>query len=283
MTSPSPTLPDDITEIVRRALAEDVGSGDLTAALIPESQTARAQVVTRQDAVLCGTAWFDEVFHQLDTRVRVAWKTSDSMAIRGGQALCQIEGPARAILTGERTALNFLQTLSGVATRTRAYVDAVRGTKAVVLDTRKTVPGLRLAQKYAVRCGGGQNHRLGLYDGILIKENHIAAAGSVTAALSAAKTTAQPNVLMEIEVENLTQLREALAAGAKRILLDNFGLAGLRAAVDETRGRAQLEVSGGVTLADVRALAETGVDFISIGDLTKNITAVDLSLRLDAN
>ena len=283
MTSPSPTLPDDIAETVQCALAEDVGSGDLTAALMPESQTARAQVVTRQDAVLCGTAWFDEVFRQLDTRVRVAWKTSDSMAIRGGQTLCQIEGPARAILTGERTALNFLQTLSGVATRTHAYVDAVRGTKAIVLDTRKTVPGLRLAQKYAVRCGGGQNHRLGLYDGILIKENHIAAAGSVTAALSAAKTTAQPNVLMEIEVENLQQLREALAASAKRILLDNFDLTGLRAAVDETRGRAQLEVSGGVTLADVRALAETGVDFISIGDLTKNITAVDLSLRLDTN
>ena len=283
MTSPSPTLPDDIAETVQCALAEDVGSGDLTAALIPESQTARAQVVTRQDAVLCGTAWFDEVFRQLDTRVRVAWKTSDSMAIRGGRTLCQIEGPARAILTGERTALNFLQTLSGVATRTHAYVDAVRGTKAIVLDTRKTVPGLRLAQKYAVRCGGGQNHRLGLYDGILIKENHIAAAGSVTAALSAAKTTAQPNVLMEIEVENLQQLREALAASAKRILLDNFDLTGLRAAVDETRGRAQLEVSGGVTLADVRALAETGVDFISIGDLTKNITAVDFSLRLDAD
>ncbi|HLD13404.1 MAG TPA: carboxylating nicotinate-nucleotide diphosphorylase, partial [Burkholderiales bacterium] len=191
--------------------------------------------------------------------------------------------PARAILTGERTALNFLQTLSGVATRTRAYVDAVRGTKAVVLDTRKTVPGLRLAQKYAVRCGGGQNHRLGLYDGILLKENHIAAAGSITAALNAAKAAAKPNVLMEIEVENFAQLREALAAGAKRILLDNFDLARLRAAVSETRGRVQLEVSGGVTLANVRALAETGVDFISIGDLTKNLTAVDLSLRLDAD
>ena len=279
MTSPSLTLPDDIAETVRRALAEDVGNGDLTAALIPENQTARAQVVTREDAILCGCAWFDEVFRQLDTRVRIAWKTSDGAAIRAGQVLCQIEGPARAILTGERTALNFLQTLSGVATRTHAYVDAVRGTKAVVLDTRKTVPGLRLAQKYAVRCGGGQNHRLGLYDGILIKENHIAAAGSITAALDTAKAATKPDVLLEIEVENFEQLRAALAAGAKRILLDNFDLAGLCAAVDEAHGRAQLEISGGVTLANVRALAETGVDFISIGDLTKNLTAVDLSLR----
>lgn len=279
-----PTLPValDVADTVRRALAEDVGKGDLTAQLIPETRVARGQVVTRQDAVLCGTAWFDEVFHQLDARTRIAWKTSDGAAIRAGQALCQTEGPARAILTGERSALNFLQTLSGVATRTRAYVDAVRGTNAVILDTRKTIPGLRLAQKYAVRCGGGQNHRLGLYDGILIKENHIAAAGSVTAALNAAGNAARPGVLLEIEVENLVQLREALAADAKRILLDNFDLAGLRTAVSETRGHAQLEISGGVTLANVRALAETGVDFISIGDLTKNITAVDLSLRLDA-
>ena len=281
MTSPSPTLPDDIAETVRRALAEDVGGGDVTAALVPDGRIARAQVVTRDDAVLCGGAWFDEVFHQLDARARIVWKTPDGTAIRAGQVLCQIEAPARAILTGERTALNFLQTLSGVATRTHAYIDAVRDTKAIILDTRKTVPGLRLAQKYAVRCGGGQNHRLGLYDGILIKENHISAAGSVTAALSAAKAAAQPNVLLEIEVENLMQLREALAAGAKRILLDNFDLAGLRAVVDETRGRAQLEISGGVTLANVRALAETGVDFISVGDLTKNITAVDLSLRFE--
>ena len=281
MTIPSPTLPDDIAETVRRALTEDVGNGDLTAALIPINQTAHAQVVTREDAILCGSPWFDEVFRQLDARVRAIWKAQDGEAIRAGQTLCQIEGPARAILTGERTALNFLQTLSGVATRTRSYVDAIRGTKAVVLDTRKTVPGLRLAQKYAVRCGGGRNHRLGLYDGILIKENHIAAAGSITAALNAAKTAAQPNVLLEIEVENFEQLRAALAAGAKRILLDNFDLAGLRAAVDETHGQAQLEISGGVTLANIRALAETGVDFISIGDLTKNITAVDLSLRFE--
>ena len=277
----TPMLPPDIAETVRRALAEDMGNGDLTAALIPENQTARAQVVTRENAVLCGTAWFDETFHQLDTRVRTTWNAPDGEAIRAGQTLCQIEGPARAILTGERTALNFLQTLSGVATRTRSYVDAIRGTHAIILDTRKTVPGLRLAQKYAVRCGGGQNHRLGLYDGILIKENHIAAAGSIVAAIEAAKASAAPGLLVEIEVENLRQLREALAAGARRILLDNFDLAGLRAAVGETRGRAQLEVSGGVTLANVRALAETGVDFISIGDLTKNLTAVDLSLRFE--
>ena len=277
----TPTLPSDIAETVQRALAEDMGHGDLTAALIPENKTTRAQVVTREAAILCGCAWFDEVFRQLDARVRTTWNAPDGEAIRAGQTLCQIEGPARAILTGERTALNFLQTLSGVATRTRSYVDAMRGTHAVILDTRKTVPGLRLAQKYAVRCGGGQNHRLGLYDGILIKENHIAAAGSIVAAIEAAKTSAAPGLLVEIEVENLQQLREALAAGARRILLDNFDLAGLRTAVSETRGRAQLEVSGGVTLTNVRALAETGVDFISIGDLTKNLTAVDLSLRFE--
>lgn len=277
----TPKLPTDLAETVRHALAEDVGGGDLTAGLIPGNQTVRAQVVTREGAILCGVAWFDEVFRQLDAKVRTAWKASDSETIRSGQVLCQIEGPARAILTGERVALNFLQTLSGVATRTRAYVQAIRGTKATILDTRKTIPGLRQAQKYAVACGDGHNHRMGLYDGILIKENHIAAAGSITAALNAARDAARPGVLLEIEVENLTQLREALAAGARRILLDNFDLAGLRAAVAETRGRAQLEVSGGVTLANVQAVAETGVDFISIGDLTKNITAVDLSMRLD--
>ena len=278
---PTLTVPPDVTDTVRRALAEDMGNGDLTATLIPENQTARAQVVTREDAILCGCAWFDEVFRQLDTRVRTIWKAPDGEAIRAGRTLCQIEGPARAILTGERTGLNFLQTLSGVATRTRSYVDAIRGTRAIILDTRKTVPGLRLAQKYAVRCGGGQNHRLGLYDGILIKENHIAAAGSIVAAIEAAKASAAPGLLVEIEVENLRQLREALAAGARRILLDNFDLAGLRAAVGETRGQAQLEVSGGVTLVNVRALAETGVDYISVGDLTKNLTAVDLSLRFE--
>ena len=274
-------LPADVAETVRRALAEDVGAGDLTANLISEATLARAQVITREDAVLCGSAWFDEVFRQVDARVRVTWDARDGDAVRAGQALCHLEGPARGILTGERAALNFLQLLSGTATRTRQYVEAVRGTHAVILDTRKTVPGLRLAQKYAVRCGGGHNHRLGLYDGILIKENHIAAAGSVAAALKAAKDAAAPGLLVELEVENLQQLQEAIAVGASRILLDNFDLEGLRAAVRETRGRAQLEVSGGVTLANVRAIAETGVDYISVGDLTKNVTAVDLSLRFE--
>ncbi len=278
---PTMQLPPDITETVRRALAEDIGTGDLTANLISETTLARAQVITRQDAVLCGSTWFDEVFRQVDARVRVIWNAHDGDAVRAGHALCRLEGPARGILTGERAALNFLQLLSGTATRTRQYVEAVRGTHAVILDTRKTVPGLRLAQKYAVRCGGGHNHRLGLYDGILIKENHIAAAGSVAAALKAAKAVAAPGLLVEVEVENLQQLQEALAVGASRILLDNFDLAGLRAAAHAARGRAQLEVSGGVTLANVRAIAETGVDYISVGDLTKNVTAVDLSLRFE--
>lgn len=272
-------LPSDISETVRRALAEDVGSGDLTANLVPPGTQAQAEVLTREDALLCGTAWFDETFRQLDPRVRVAWNAHDGDSIHAGEILCNLSGPARTLLTGERTALNFLQHLSGVATRTRQYVDAVRGTRAVVLDTRKTIPGLRLAQKYAVTCGGGQNHRLGLHDAILIKENHVAAAGSVTAALKAACKTAPQGALVEIEVENMTQLREALAAGARRILLDNFGFDELRKAVRETRERASLEVSGGVTLDSVRTLAETGVDFISIGDLTKNIKAVDLSMR----
>jgi nicotinate-nucleotide pyrophosphorylase (carboxylating) len=274
------SIPDDITETVRRALAEDVGGGDLTAALIPPDAAATAQVLSREDALLCGTAWFDEVFRQLDARIRVCWQTRDGDAVHAGQVLCTLDGPARAILTGERAALNILQTLSGVATQTRRYVEAVRGTNAVILDTRKTLPGLRLAQKYAVHCGGAQNHRLGLYDGILLKENHIAAAGSIAAALQAARTAAPPDVLVEVEVENLIELRAALAAGATRILLDNFSHADIRAAVVEARGRAKLEVSGGVTLANVRAVAETGVDYISVGDLTKNVRAVDLTLRL---
>ena len=273
-------LPDDIALTVRRALAEDVGSGDLTAALIPAATRAAAQVITREDGVLCGTAWFDEVFRQLDKTIRVAWRARDGDLLRAGQTLCELEGPARALLTGERTALNFVQTLSGVATRTRRYVEAVRGTRAVILDTRKTLPGLRQAQKYAVRCGGGQNHRLGLYDAILIKENHIRAAGSIAAALQAARQGAPPGFNVEIEVENPEQLREALAAGATRLLLDNFDPAALRTAVAENRGRAVLEASGGITLESVRAIAATGVDYISVGDLTKNIKALDLSLRL---
>ena len=230
---------------------------------------ARAHVITRQDAVLCGTAWFDEVFRQVNARVHMAWDAHDGDAVRAGQTLCRLEGPARGVLTGERAALNFLQLLSGTATRTRQYVEAVRGTHTVILDTRKTVPGLRRAQKYAVTCGGGHNHRLGLYDGILIKENHIAAAGSIAAALKAAKAATAPGLLVEIEVENLQQLQEALVAGAGRILLDNFDLETLHTAVKTTQRRAPLEVSGGITLVNVRAIAETGVDYISVGDLTK--------------
>jgi len=272
-------IPNDITETVRRALAEDVGTGDLTAALIPADTQAEAQVVTRMTAVLCGTAWFDEVFRQVDKRVSVTWNARDGDVIRAEQILCTLRGPARALLTGERTALNFLQLLSGTATQARKYVEAVRGTGAVILDTRKTVPGLRRAQKYAVACGGAQNHRMGLYDAILIKENHIAAAGSITAALEAARHSAPKGISVEIEVENIGQLREALAAGADRLLLDNFSVEELKAAVAETRGRAKLEASGGIDLSNIRAFAETGVDYISIGDMTKTVKAVDLSMR----
>lgn len=272
-------IQNDITETVRRALAEDVGPGDLTAALIPADARAEAQVITREDAVLCGTAWFDEVFRQVDKRVSVAWNVRDGDTLRAEQILCSLRGPARALLTGERSALNFLQLLSGTATRARQYVDAVRGTKTIVLDTRKTVPGLRRAQKYAVACGGAQNHRMGLYDAILIKENHVAAAGSITAALEAARHTAPKGISVEIEVENIGQLREALAAGADRLLLDNFSVEELKAAVTETRARAKLEASGGINLSNIRAFAETGVDYISIGDMTKTVEAVDLSMR----
>lgn len=277
----APPLPpsDDISDLVRRALTEDIGAGDLTAALLPPDAVAQAGVITREDAVLAGCAWFEEVYRQLDAGVRVTWLAHDADTVRAGQTLCRVQGPVRALLSGERSALNFLQFLSGTATRTRVYVDAIRGTRAVLLDTRKTVPALRRAQKYAVLCGGASNHRIGLYDGILIKENHILAAGSIGAALDAARAGAPANVIIEVEVENLAQLKEALAAGATHILLDNFDVAGMRAAVAENRGRAKLEASGGITLANIRAIAETGVDFISTGDVTKNVKAVDLSMR----
>lgn len=270
---------EDISATVARALAEDVGPGDITARLIPEQTLMRATVISREHAVLCGRAWFDAVFQQLDKNVQIVWRSGDGDKIEPNQTLCELQGPARPLLSGERTALNFLQTLSGTATQTRAYVDAVLGTRAIILDTRKTVPGLRAAQKYAVTCGGGRNHRMGLHDAVLIKENHIAAAGSVIAALQHARTLVPADMVIEIEVENLEQLREALAAGARRILLDNFDLAGLRIAVTETAGRAQLEASGNVTLQNVRTIAQTGVDFISIGGLTKHISAIDLSMR----
>ena len=262
---------------VKAALDEDVGTGDLTALLVPP-RTARAMLSTREDGVLCGSEWFDEVFTQIDADTRVVWQAQDGDRIRAGAALCEIQGPARAILTGERTAINFLQTLSGTATLARRYADAVAHTRARVLDTRKTLPGLRLAQKYAVRCGGCTNHRMGLYDGVLIKENHIAAAGSIVAALTQATELAAGR-MVEIAVETLAQLEEALAAGAPRVLLDNFTLSDLRAAVAQTAGRALLEASGGITLANVGDYAETGVDFLSVGELTKSVRALDLSLR----
>ena len=270
-----------VADNVRAALAEDLGErGDLTAQLIPADQRARARVITREAAVLAGRPWFDACFRALDASVRIEWYAADGDTIAAGQKLCEIEGNARALLSAERSALNFLQTLSGVASVTRRYVEAIAGTRARIYDTRKSLPGLRLAQKYAVRMGGGENHRIGLYDGILIKENHIAAAGGVRPALAAAQRLVPPGVFVQIEVETLDQLEEALVAGAKLILLDNFDLAGIRAAVALTAGRAELEASGGVNLETVRAIAEMGVDRISIGALTKHVRAVDLSMRL---
>jgi nicotinate-nucleotide pyrophosphorylase (carboxylating) len=270
-----------VENMVRRALAEDVGAGDLTAGLIAADRKCHAQVLCRQDAVLCGCTWFDETFRQLDPQVRIDWRVRDDETLHENQILCQLRGPARAVLTGERTALNFVQTLSGTATVTRRYADQLRGTRARLLDTRKTLPGWRLAQKYAVRCGGGHNHRTGLYDGILIKENHIRTARSITAVLAAAKAVAPAGILLEIEVRDLAEMREALAAGAQHILLDNFDLESLRTAVAETAGRAELEASGGVGLTTIRAVAETGVDYISVGAITKNIEAVDLSMQFE--
>ncbi len=273
------------------ALAEDIGSGDLTAALIPVNAISEASLISRESAVLCGSAWFDAVFHALDPSILVEWQVVDGAAIEPDQLLCMLSGPARAVLSGERTALNFLQTLSGTATLARRYADAVQGTGVKILDTRKTVPGLRAAQKYAVICGGCHNHRQGLYDGILIKENHILAAGSITAAMRAARAferqLGRPAMLIEIEVENPRELGEAVDAGAKRVLLDNFSLEELAAAVrlvqiqgrDSGGQRIELEASGGITLDNIRAVAETGVDYISVGDITKNVRAIDLSLR----
>ena len=262
----------------RAALAEDLGSGDLTAELLPATQRSRVELLTRERAVLCGRAWFDCIFRLLDAGVRTRWTADDGDRIEAGQRLCSIEGPTRALLTGERTAMNYLQTLSGTATRARRYADAVDGLPAQVLDTRKTIPGLRLQQKYAVLCGGCHNHRMGLYDAILIKENHILAAGSIAAALHTA-ADAHPNVEIEIEVEGIDELTQALDAGATRILLDNFDLEGLRQAVALNAGRASLEASGGIDLQTIRPIAETGVDRISVGNLTKDVTAVDLSMR----
>jgi nicotinate-nucleotide pyrophosphorylase (carboxylating) len=271
-------LPSDLKETVARALAEDVGDGDLTAALIPATTRARAIVISRESAVLCGAAWFEEVFSQLDPGIEVAWEVKDGDRIERNQLLCTLHGPARSLLTGERTALNFLQTLSGTATLARRYADAVAGTRTSVLDTRKTLPGLRRAQKYAVHCGGCRNHRSGLYDAILIKENHIMAAGSITRAVRFAREL-HPRVTVEVEVENLQELAEALAVQPDIIMLDNFDPDTMRQAVEVTAGRVKLEASGNVNLDTVRTIAATGVDFVSVGGLTKDVRAVDLSMR----
>jgi nicotinate-nucleotide pyrophosphorylase (carboxylating) len=276
----------EIEKNVSQALAEDIGTGDLTANLLSSDEAATATVITRETAVLCGTGWFEAAFRQLSPQAEVRWLAQDGDALDAGQTFCEITGPARALLTAERTALNFLQLLSAVATRTRLYVDAVAKTGALIVDTRKTLPGLRLAQKYAVRCGGGTNHRLGLYDGILIKENNIIAAGGIAPALRAARKIAPPGVFIQIEVETLDDLRTALDAGAKLVLLDNFDLHAMCEAViwnvRVTNHAATLEASGGITLDNVRAVAETGVDRISVGSLTKDIEAVDLSMRFSS-
>ncbi|MGA7594937.1 MAG: carboxylating nicotinate-nucleotide diphosphorylase [Gallionella sp.] len=264
---------------VSSSLDEDIGTGDLSARLIPATQTSSAQVITRQNGVLCGAPWFDACFRALDPDCTIDWLAREGDKITAGQLLCKVSGNARALLGAERNALNFLQTLSGTATRTRRHVDEVAGINVKIMDTRKTLPGLRHAQKYAVRVGGGHNQRIGLYDGILIKENHIAAAGGIKAVLDQAFRLAKPGISVQIEVESLAQLDEALAAGAKLILLDNFDPDNLRTAVRHTGRRAELEASGGITLENLREIALTGVDRISIGSLTKDLQTIDLSMR----
>ena len=266
-----------VQEQVRLALAEDVRDGDRTASLIPASSVSKVQVVCREQAVLCGTAWFNEVFQQLDSDINIGWQAEDGAVVAADSVICAMQGNTRALLTGERTALNYLQTLSGTSTLARSYADVVAGTGVRILDTRKTIPGLRLQQKYAVLCGGCYNHRIGLFDAILIKENHIAAAGSITAAVQDALKTS-PDLEIEVEVEDLSGLEEAIAAGAARILLDNFSNDQLEQAVEFNAGRARLEASGGISLDTIRAKAETGVDDISVGALTKDVRAIDLSM-----
>jgi nicotinate-nucleotide pyrophosphorylase (carboxylating) len=275
------------TELVARqvaaALAEDLGTGDVTAALVPANQRVRAQILAREPAILCGIDWVAATFSQLDPSIMLDWNAGDGDRVAKDQAVLRLSGLARPILTGERTALNFLQTLSGTATAAHRFVEAVAGTGCKILDTRKTLPGLRLAQKYAVRCGGAQNHRLGLHDMVLIKENHIIAAGSIARAIETARRTS-PAVPVEVEVETLAELDQALAAGADIILLDELTLDDMRTAVARNRvagGKAKLEASGSVTLATVRSIAETGVDFISLGSITKHVQAVDLSMRFE--
>lgn len=283
MTDVDPALAQHITADASRALAEDVGPGDLTAALVPAARQATAGVLVREPAVICGAPWFDEVCRQCDPAISVTWRCAEGSAATANTLVCELAGPAQAILTAERSALNFLQTLSATATAARAYSNAVADTGAVVLDTRKTLPGMRMAQKYAVRIGGASNHRVGLYDGILIKENHIMACGGVKPAVAAALTAAA-DVLVEVEVENLTEAAEAIAAGAHRLLLDNFTLDELRKAValrDQRNPAVGLEASGGVALDTIGAIAATGVDFISVGALTKDVRAIDFSMRFE--
>jgi nicotinate-nucleotide pyrophosphorylase (carboxylating) len=272
-------LEETVTRDVTRALAEDIGAGDLTAALIPADRTSHARLLTRQSGVLCGVEWFRRTFEELDPDVEIFWHHDDGDDIVADTSLCELEGKSRAILTGERTALNFIQLLSGVATRTRQFVRAIEGTRARILDTRKTLPGLRMAQKYAVATGGGMNHRMGLHDGVLIKENHIVAAGGLANAVRDASHSVPEGTMLQVEVETLEQLREALDAGAKLILLDNFDLPRMREAVRIAGDSAELEASGGVTFESVRAIAETGVHRISVGALTKDVKALDLSMR----
>ncbi len=271
-----PSFFSDLTANIQFALHEDVGSGDLTANLIPSDAQAHARVISREAAIICGRPWFDGVFNALDPNLIIKWHCEEGQQVAADQLLCEISGNARAILTGERSALNFLQTLSATATATATYVKQLQGTKTQLLDTRKTLPGLRLAQKYAVKCGGGTNHRFGLYDAILIKENHIMAAGSIEAAVTEAK---KHGVLVEVETENLIELQQALDAGADIIMLDNFSIKDIEAAVQLTQGRAKLEVSGNVECQHLPRLAQTGVDFISTGAITKHIQAIDLSMR----
>ncbi len=271
-------LKQDLEISVRRALEEDIGSGDITAALIPADQQARARVIAREVATVCGRDWVNEVFRQVDPEVTVHWQVADGDRVEADQTLFTLDGPARSLLTGERCALNFLQTLSGTATRSHYYSELVRGTEVRLLDTRKTLPGLRNAQKYAVGCGGCYNHRIGLYDAFLIKENHIAACGSIAQAVAQARTN-EPDKPVEVEVENLDEFRQALDAGADTIMLDNFSLSDMRKAVQDSRGKAKLEASGGITDETLRSYAETGVDYISIGALTKDCKSIDLSMR----
>lgn len=276
-------IPTDLETQVQAALREDVGSGDVTAQLVPAAQTVRGRVITREAAILCGRPWVESTFRNLDPNIKLHWRAGDGDRLAADQVIFEISGPARAVLTGERTSLNFLQLLSATATEARRFVDAVAGTNCIIIDTRKTLPGLRTAQKYAVRCGGAQNHRMGLYDMVLIKENHIAAAGSLSGAIVTARRVA-PHVPVEVEVESLAEFAEALAARPDIILVDEFTPADMRKAVALNRADAhpvKIEASGSVSLATVRAIAETGVDYVSVGGLTKHVRAIDLSMRLE--